>query len=150
MTPQDEQWQTKAWGRTRAIESWSKGRVYQALSHHRGYSSRHYHPEESNTFFVLAGRLEIEVWYAGVDHSPTGRPDVVYTLGPNEVLTVDRRVWHRFIALTTVDLIETYLSDPVSGDPAVPNIIRFDEGGIGIPPYGTPHENDPQQHPLRP
>lgn len=146
MTPQDEQWKDKAWGKTRGLDSWSKGRVYQALSHPQGYSSRHYHPEESNTFFVLAGQLEVEVWHADVAATPNGLPDLTYTLGPNESVTVNSRVWHRFIALTTVDMIETYLSDPADRESSMPNIIRFDEGGIGIPPYGTPHDNDPQQH----
>jgi mannose-6-phosphate isomerase-like protein (cupin superfamily) len=143
MTPAPDDWQQKVWGQTRCAARGPDSRACQAHAVEGGYSSRHYHPDQANTFFVLSGQLRVESWNGRL---PLGVPSVVVTLGPNQAHTANAGVWHRFVALGPVAMIETYsISLSRAEGPPPPDIVRYDEGGVGSPPYGQAHDRDEQQ-----
>lgn len=138
MVPANDEWKSKVWGKTRCVAYAPDGRACQAHAVEGGYSSRHHHPGQSNTFFVLSGRLRVEVW---TGERPLGVPDALVTLGPDQAFTVNARLWHRFVALTPVALIETYTTSlPAAEGPEPPDIVRYDEGSVGSPKYGNTHD----------
>ena len=92
--------QGKVWGQTE--ELFNNGVV--SINHLSiklgGYCSEHRHAQKSNMFFVIAGRLEVEIWSNEVkDHT---------TIQAGQLTTVPPGVWHKFKALTDVECLEIY------------------------------------------
>lgn len=130
-----EPWQPKLWGRTRRLSEYPTGHACLAEAIAGGHSSRHCHPTRSNAFFVLHGELLVEEWDSD---PPVGFPPVTRRLLADDALVVPAGVWHRFIAVTPLAVIETYQTtrSPSDGTDPSPDIVRYDEGGVGSPSYG--------------
>lgn len=112
----------KPWGVARWTHVGPIVEVMHASIRRGGYSSRHRHNRKFNDFYVLSGMLNISFYEIGTAVAPHN----VVTLSPGQRLTVLPGVWHRFDALTDVELMETYWADvsPGEGD-----IERVDVGG---------------------
>ncbi len=143
MIPANDDWRIKLWGKTKCVAYSPRGTTHQAHAVERGFSSRHYHPDQANTFFVLFGSLRVETW---VGERPIGVPHSIVTLAPTQAFTVPAGTWHRFVALTPVAVIELYDHPPRPAEGDVPpDIVRYDEGGVGAPPYGQAHDREQKQ-----
>jgi len=97
----------KPWGVVREIHRSPAVVVHHASIRSGGRSSKgdwHRHPCGVNDFYVVSGKLEVEV-----EHQQ-------HLLGPGMILSVGPGEWHRFHALSDVELIETYTLPVV--DPA--------------------------------
>lgn len=142
MKPTNDEWTEKLWGQTRCVARGPARRACQAHAVAGGYSSRHHHPDQTNTFFVLSGTLLVESWNGRL---PLGVPSTVVALGPGQTYTADVGVWHRFVAYEPTAMIETYLTPlPRAEGPSPPDIVRYDEGGVGSPPYGNANDKEQQ------
>ena len=88
----------KEWGE----EQWIVNRDYcgKRLLLKKGYRcSIHHHPVKDETFYILSGRMKVEV---GTDPGKLA----VRELGPGEVLHLPPLTWHRFTGLEDVEFIE--------------------------------------------
>lgn len=110
--------QGKIWGDTGCIYCNDTVSVHAITIKKGGYCSIHKHLFKGNSFYVVSGRLAIEIYNASgvVDRT-------VLTAGG--ITTVDPQVKHRFIALDDTEAIEIY-DVKFHGD----DIIRDDEGGV--------------------
>ena len=143
MKPTESEWQQKVWGQTRCVARGPNGRACQAHAVAGGYSSRHHHPDQANTFFVLSGTLCVESWNGRL---PLGVPSTSVTIGPGQTYTAAAGLWHRFVAPEPVAMIETYSTTlPAREGPESPDIVRYDEGGVGSPPYGSTNDREHTQ-----
>jgi len=92
--------QGKIWGTTQEV--FNNGTV--SVNHLKikagGYCSEHRHAKKSNQFFVLSGRLAIQIW-----HGNTKDETIIK---PGESTTVSPGVFHRFWAITNVECLEIY------------------------------------------
>lgn len=111
----------KHWGVTRCIFTDKHCELHHATSVRKGYCSKHKHVTKPNMFYVLQGTLEVETFAKKSATSPV-RTDTVLR---GQSLTIPAGVWHRFRALTEVDMIEFYWSELDRED-----IVRADEGGV--------------------
>lgn len=118
----------KLWGSTRCVVDRPGYDEWVASIVKGGYSSRHYHSIKSNEFRVLSGLLVIRIWEG--EGPPVGKP-AEHTLAEGMSLTVPPKVWHQFLALSDVELVEVYLHP--AGTPLF-DIVRHDEGGVLNPP----------------
>lgn len=83
--------------------------------------SRHYHVNRHNLFYVVSGRIVVEL-FAGDEVT------VQAVVGPGEALKVPPKMVHRFRTLEGGVVVETYWT--TNGLLVDPNdIVRFDEGG---------------------
>jgi len=106
----------KPWGVTRNV-GWG---IWHASIKAGGYSSRHRHLDLHNVFYVVSGQLQVIEW--------DGEEKCCHLLEAGGTLLVPEKRWHRFVALTDVELVEHYLGDNAHS----PNfsIERSDQGGI--------------------
>lgn len=116
----------KPWGTVRHVTREQGFELHHASISAGGFSSRHRHVAKHNHFYVVSGHLIVEL-YAG--------PDVVELTAANsmhegEHCTVPAGYWHRFRAVTDVELIETYWCAVRPDD-----IDRADVGGK-LSPHG--------------
>jgi len=109
----------KLWGENRHVYGSPTHSLHHALIFAGGFSSRHRHRCKANVFYVVRGELVVRTYSSRKDRE--GRPQ---TLRAGERVTVDAGVWHRFEAVTDVDLIELYFAAQSESD-----IERLDEGG---------------------
>lgn len=119
----------KTWGYAVCVKDSDLVDVWFAHAKAGGYSSRHRHPVKANEFLVLSGLLLVEYWRTD---RPTGPPTGECQLRAGQSFVVMAGGWHRFVAQRDTDLIETYRHPP---DTPLIDIERFDEGGVGTPPY---------------
>lgn len=92
----------KIWGKTAKIYDSSNTEMYIAWINNNGQSSKHYHEHKYNYFYVVSGKLIINVWDKNTDQVSA------ITLGPEDTLTIENKIWHQFIALESTILIEIY------------------------------------------
>lgn len=116
----------KSWGETTPLVDEPYHDEWHAVAVRGGYSSRHYHPHKANEFRVISGVLRIEEWYSD---KPTGRPVVTTEIRAGGRYRVNKNVWHRFVAVTAVEMTEVYTHD--AGVPLL-DIVRYDEGGVDV------------------
>lgn len=112
---------TKAWGRTRCVHKDQTHEVWHAEIEQGGYSSRHYHERAPNLFYVVSGVLRVLVFGGEVSTIPVE----TITLNAGERITIRPGVWHKFEAVTAVELVELYWAEL-----RTPDIVRADEGGV--------------------
>lgn len=92
----------KCWGTTRAIFGRNNVEVHVIGVNAGGKCSKHRHQHKANAFYVLEGRLAIDVWkraYDLVDRT---------VLEAGEYMEVGPGEFHRFEALTDVTALEVY------------------------------------------
>lgn len=112
----------KLWGENRSIFCGHAVEVHHASIRRGGYSSQHRHRAKANDFYVVSGELEILVYTDKGHVIPLER----HVLKAGQKMTTPPNLWHRFNALTDVELIETYWLHTI--DPA--DIDRHDVGGL--------------------
>jgi len=110
----------KLWGKTRCIQFGNHIEIWHASIRKGGYSSKHCHTKKFNDFYVVSGELEVEFYLT----KDAAVPYKIALLKAGQRLTTDLNEWHRFRALTDVELIENYWN---TIDPT--DIERHDEGG---------------------
>lgn len=123
----------KKWGNTERVRLDATVEIARARIVPGGYSSLHRHRRKHNYFIVLSGELEIThvvgIEDLGVDETLRYVLKPGDNLSPLTVVAADR--WHRFKALTHVDVLEVYTS--ADGSPVDPDDIeRQDEGGVDL------------------
>lgn len=92
--------QGKIWGETTLFFDDSKVSIHYLKIKKNGYCSEHKHKYKSNIFFVIKGRLQVDIWRDGtVDKTILQEGD------RHEVLP---GIFHRFKALTDVECLEVY------------------------------------------
>lgn len=112
----------KLWGTTYCLSqgprvSESKVEVWHASIVKGGYSSRHRHLKKANVFIVISGAINIEL------EGPMCK------MAGDQPLLVPAGMWHRFRAITDVELLEVYVAE--EGTVIDPDDIeRQDEGGV--------------------
>jgi cupin fold WbuC family metalloprotein len=113
----------KVWGQTRCLVRGHGFEVHYLQIKPGGYCSRHRHKAKWNQFFIISGRLRVPFF------RPDGEVDHHYELSAGAILSVPPGVLHRFEAVESTEVIETYWTDPVNPN----DIERLDEGGISTP-----------------
>ncbi|MBS3927482.1 MAG: hypothetical protein KGZ65_02555 [Sphingomonadales bacterium] len=115
----------KLWGVTRPVDISPTHELHHATIKAGGFSSQHCHHRKFNGFYVVSGTLLVHFYRRKGDATPydTGRAEA----GSSVIAVWDE--WHRFEAVTDVELIEWYFNDHV--DPT--DIERYDEGGLTPP-----------------
>lgn len=120
ITPEVEK---KAWGLTRCTHLSDNTLVFHASVVAGGYCSEHYHMFRYNDFYVLSGTLLVIVF----DKSD-GQVSTEYALEAGQRMTVPPGIWHYFLAVTPVELLETYWLDAAKIAPD--DIVRRSIGGV--------------------
>ncbi len=110
----------KAWGRTRRVFLGHGAEIWHASIVPGGYSSQHRHRKNFNQFYVVGGELLVHFYLAKGDQQPHRTCE----LHRGDQLVVNPMEWHRFEAVTGVELIETYWVSLGEED-----IERYDVGG---------------------
>lgn len=110
----------KVWGKTNRLFEKQSVEVHHIHTKKGGYCSRHLHRHKQNMFYVLKGRLAVEVWKGNLVDTTI--------LGPGEMTTVAAGDIHRFHSLEDSEALEIYWVDI---DPL--DIDRQDTGGMGNP-----------------
>lgn len=90
----------KIWGQTLRVTSNPAFEFHYAQVRKGGTCSRHRHSTKFNGFFVVSGRLAIDVWHL------TGRERTI--LGPHQYTQVAPPAWHQFEALEDTEVVEVY------------------------------------------
>lgn len=110
----------KLWGTNRHFFAGFPGSLHHASIKAGGFSSKHHHANKFNMFYVVAGTLLVHFY-----PDATGPGSRTQTLRAGDKLTVEPGAWHRFEAVTDVELIELYCTQVDEDD-----IVRVDEGGV--------------------
>lgn len=118
-------WQDKCWGRVLHCFSNPQASVSYLEVLEGNRCSRHYHRERANTFIVVSGVVEIEVWD---EHSLDSNCQVTYLMS-GDSLTVPSGKMHRFKVLESGTMIEVYFPDRTGYEVDINDIVRFDVGG---------------------
>jgi mannose-6-phosphate isomerase-like protein (cupin superfamily) len=114
----------KSWGTNRGLERSHAFEVHHASIRAGGYSSQHCHRDKSNAFYVVRGELLVHFYRQRGDQDPCA----TVRLTAGQKLVCGRGEWHRFEAVTDVELVEWYWTDAV--DPS--DIERHDQGGMRV------------------
>lgn len=96
----------KLWGVTRCVFKDDTHEVWHASPKAGGYSSRHRHLHMPNKFYVVSGKLHVELY--AQKPGPGIDPLCIVTLTAGQEYTVPEGDWHRFVAGTDVELVEVY------------------------------------------
>lgn len=110
----------KPWGKTRRIYLDHGVEIWHASIDKGGFSSRHHHRSKVNDFYVVSGELAV-LTYEG----DMARVKACHTLKAGDKLSLGPGEWHRFQALTDVELIEIYWLLDIDAE----DIVRSDTGG---------------------
>lgn len=110
----------KVWGKTSCLWRNQQVEVHRIQALEQGYCSQHQHVHKYNMFYVLSGRLAVDVWKPGLIDTTI--------LGPGEMTIVPPGEEHRFRALEFTDALEIYWVELNPFD-----IKRKDTGGLGTP-----------------
>lgn len=113
----------KPWGETKRIHRDTTHEIWHASIKAGGFSSWHTHARKPNLFYVLSGTMRVLA--SGEHHPQSGAKVTGYVLGVGEQIVIDDGVWHRFEAVTDVELIEVYWACLKGED-----INRADQGGM--------------------
>lgn len=113
----------KLWGENHPISLTESFELHHATIREGGFSSRHKHERKFNLFYVVTGALHLYIYDADSD-----KPRESILLTSRERYTVPPGVFHRFEAMTNVELLESYWVSEGTVDPN--DIVRTDEGGI--------------------
>ncbi len=116
--------EAKVWGETRNTFRDKTHEVWHASITAGGFSSVHYHKHKTNHFYVASGTLLVRVYPDGPQ-----APGRAFLLGAGASITVEPGVWHRFEAVSAVELVETYWAGLEDGY----DIVRHDDGGVKKP-----------------
>lgn len=111
--------QGKAWGETEEIFVNEVVSVNYLRIRKGGYCSEHRHAKKINIFFVVSGRLQIDIWRERV-----GMVDSTI-IGSGERTEVPPGVWHRFEAIEDTECLEIYFVNLSADD-----IERRTQGGL--------------------
>lgn len=109
----------KVWGKTQLIFAIPGFELHRIEAKQGGYCSMHKHESKENWFYVLSGRLRIEI-------EREGGTDIV-DLSAGDSTTVGFGKWHRFHALEPTEALEGYWSEMNPQD-----IVRRTLGGISL------------------
>jgi len=90
----------KVWGETQELFNNGTVSVNYLKIKAGGYCSEHRHIKKSNQFFVISGRLAIQIWH-GDNKDET-------IIKPGDMTTIPPGVFHRFWAITNVECLEIY------------------------------------------
>ena len=90
----------KNWGKTCKLFNNDSSEFYIAWINKDKQSSKHYHSNKSNYFYVISGKLKVLEW----------RSDTIFenSLGPGDYLTIEPKTWHQFICIEDCILVEIY------------------------------------------
>lgn len=90
----------KKWGKTCKLFSNDSSEFYIAWIDKNGESSKHFHSNKHNYFYVISGKLKVLEW----------KSDKIFenSLGPGDSLTIEPKIWHQFICTENCILIEIY------------------------------------------
>lgn len=110
----------KVWGATRLVKANPAFELHHITVNQGGQCSKHKHQHKVNGFYVLKGRLAIDVWKT--DYPLTDET----ILEAGDYGEVRPGEYHRFRALTDVEALEVYF---VRLDPD--DIQREDHGSAG-------------------
>jgi len=119
----------KSWGIRTPLLEHDTVRIDHAHIRKGGHCSKHYHETQSNLFYVVYGKLQVDLFRMG---DGAGEFYCYYsrTLELGDSMEVPRGVWHKFRALEETDMIEIYRSpcseSDIQRDP-------FDKGGLDRP-----------------
>jgi mannose-6-phosphate isomerase-like protein (cupin superfamily) len=114
----------KVWGWTQTVALSDTLHVAYASINEGGYSSKHYHENNYNRFYVISGKLRIDIY--------RNNKEEFVDLVAGETVDVEPAVWHRMTALEPVRVIEIYW--PTNDQPINPeDIVREDNGGLKPP-----------------
>lgn len=132
-------WEKKVWGHVHHIFACPQASVSYLAVQAGTRCSIHYHEDRFNQFYVLAGRIVIEVWDDLLDPvdftaDMVEKPDkrIVLDAGRSfagRLAAVGPKRLHRFRVLASGNLIETYWALPYKSV-RYDDIRRFDEGGF--------------------
>jgi mannose-6-phosphate isomerase-like protein (cupin superfamily) len=110
----------KVWGRTQPLHKCAAVEVHRVSIAPNSHCSLHMHRWRRNDFFVLSGRLTIEV--QKVDYPLTDKTE----LGPGDYTSVAPGEYHRFVSGDEpVEALEIYYPEPLNAE----DITRADHGG---------------------
>lgn len=97
----------KPWGVTRCINISGCEELWHASVLRGGYSSRHYHRDKMNKFYVVSGTLLVNIY-----DDPAEEPSATILLASGTSYGVPSEVWHSFLAVQDVEMIEHYTANP--------------------------------------
>jgi quercetin dioxygenase-like cupin family protein len=95
--------QNKNWGQNRLVFRDQNSEVWHASILKHGFSSRHYHRNMVNDFYLVSGKLTVNIFVEG-----NAEPISTYTLHQHEKISIPSGVQHSFYAVEECELIETY------------------------------------------
>ena len=110
--------QGKIWGETTEFFRNALVSAHHIFVRKGGYCSKHRHQHKYNLFYVIRGRLLVQIWRDEQTVDET-------IVGPGQATAVSPDFYHRFWAIEETEAIEVYqvfLEDP--------DIERATEGGI--------------------
>lgn len=111
----------KIWGETHPVLITPLIEIHHVFGKANGFCSRHKHAHKWNGFFVIRGKLEIDIW--ANDYDLIDRTIV----GPSQFTTVSPGEYHQFRIPADADceFLEIYYLEPLGED-----IIRDSVGGM--------------------
>ena len=107
----------KVWGETKPIIITPLVEIHEIKINKGAQCSTHVHKHKWNGFYLLSGKLHIEVWKNEYDLKD------ITILNPSEFTTVRPGEYHRFWAEEDSTAIEIYYPEPLTED-----ILRKDVG----------------------
>lgn len=102
----------KNWGHTDAIFSNETVEIHKLCIKNLGYSSKHYHANKYNIFYIDSGSINVIIW--------NNNDEQVYTLKTGDTLEIKPGIPHQFIANEDSYVTEIYYSKIDTND-----IIRY-------------------------
>lgn len=103
----------KPWGTTELIFSNSLTEIFRAKINKNGFSSRHYHKNKYNIFYIESGSLLIKSWQNENSFTET-------IFNKEEKTIIAPTIWHQFLAIEDSTILEIYFTE-ISND----DIIRY-------------------------
>lgn len=110
----------KIWGWSAPLLTVSGVQIERIFIKKGGYCSVHAHIHRYNAFFMIDGQMEVDVWKN--DYNLCDKT----VLKQNDLTIVKPNEYHRFFALSDVNALEIYWTDPAVSE----DIVRKLSGGI--------------------
>ena len=90
----------KDWGNDRILYHNQNIQINEIQINYHGESSKHYHNDKNNIFYVISGKLLIKIW----------NNDIVteYVLSSKDTIEIPSKTYHKFHALEDTVALEIY------------------------------------------
>lgn len=99
----------KLWGDTELLFKNAITEIYRANINKNKYSSKHYHKNKYNLFYIENGILLVKVWHNTSNYTE-------HILRAGDRLCVQPEIWHQFLAIEQSAILEIYFTEINNND----------------------------------